>query len=545
MDLVRFFNTIRFLKPVQVYARLWFKFYRPMPDNSTGPDRRPVLARWVTSCRKPAFFFPPSQFEFLNVTRNLEFPQDWNNPRWDKLWLYNLHYFDDLQSGDIKTKKPDHCALIERWIQENPPGHGNGWEAYPLSLRIVNWIKWCLDGNELSKKGLQSLAVQARFLFKKIEYHLLGNHLFANAKALVFAGLFFVGPEAEAWLSKGLKILKGQIPEQILSDGGHFELSPMYHAIILEDLLDLINIMRVYGHGQEQESRRLSFWSDTAEKMLFWLRVMCHPDRKLSFFNDTALGIAREPERLEQYAKEVGVLRCKQPPVPAGVTALHESGYVRLQTDNAVLIADVGKIGPDYLPGHAHADCLSFEFSLRGQEENVWERVFVNSGISCYGSSEERLRQRGTASHNTLVINGENSSEVWGGFRVARRAYPKKVEMEEIGKGLLLKSGHDGYKRLKGKPLHWRQWYLTEDSLEIRDQISGGFFTAEAFFHLHPKAEVDLQQKKIYINQLILQYRTEAEVTLKETHYYPQFGRSVSNQCLVLKGLSPITFCFL
>ena len=72
----------------------------------------------------------------------------------------------------------------------------------------------------------------------------MGNHVFANAKALVYAGLFFDGIEANDWLAKGMKILVKECNEQILPDGGHFELSPMYHAIVLEDILDLINICR-------------------------------------------------------------------------------------------------------------------------------------------------------------------------------------------------------------------------------------------------------------------------------------------------------------
>jgi hypothetical protein len=54
-----------------------------------------------------------------------------------------------------------------------------------------------------SAECVHSLAVQARHLSRRLEYHLLGNHLFANAKALVFAGLFFQGDEADAWLADG------------------------------------------------------------------------------------------------------------------------------------------------------------------------------------------------------------------------------------------------------------------------------------------------------------------------------------------------------
>jgi len=93
----------------------------------------------------------------------------------------------------LENKKELQSDLIKKWVQENPPGEGNGWEPYPISLRIVNWVKWDLAKNCLSDEALHSLAVQARYLLKRPEFHLLGNHLFANAKALIFAGLFFYG----------------------------------------------------------------------------------------------------------------------------------------------------------------------------------------------------------------------------------------------------------------------------------------------------------------------------------------------------------------
>ena len=95
---------------------------------------------------------------------------------------------------------------------------GNGWEPYPISLRIVNWVKWFLVYNQYNEERLISLSLQSKVLMQTLETHLLGNHLYANAKALVFAGLFFKGKEADLWLNKGLKIFKDEIPEQILAD---------------------------------------------------------------------------------------------------------------------------------------------------------------------------------------------------------------------------------------------------------------------------------------------------------------------------------------
>ena len=160
--------------------------------------------------------------------------------------LRSLHH--GVAASPIIWYEPDHSALCEH--DPLPPAR-----AVMLSLRIVNWIKWALAGNLLAANTIHSLALQARYLARRSEYHLLGNHLLANAKALVFAGLFFAGEEADAWLAQGLQILAAELPEQILADGGHFERSPMYHCLVLEDLLDLCNLCCCYTAGEEALSK--------------------------------------------------------------------------------------------------------------------------------------------------------------------------------------------------------------------------------------------------------------------------------------------------
>src|SRR5690606_4238812 len=123
---------------------------------------------------------------------------------------------------------------------------------------------------------------------------------------------------------------------------------------------------------------------------------------------------------------------------------------VRMAAGAAVMIADVGRVGPDYLPGHAHADTLSFELSLHGR------RVLVNGGTSTYEAGPLRLRQRGTAMHNALEVDGQDSSEVWSSFRVARRALPMNIRWADEGSVLVLEGSHHGYWRLPGKVVHSR-----------------------------------------------------------------------------------------
>jgi uncharacterized heparinase superfamily protein len=474
-------------------------------------------------------------FRLLNETHTLARPGDWDEQGIDKLWRYNLHYFDDLNARNAAGRHAWHRDLMTRWVAENPPGQGTGWEPYPTSLRIVNWIKWVLAGNELSQTCRQSLAVQARWLFRRLEIHLQGNHLFANAKALVFVGLFFEGAEAKHWLDKGLSILEREVPEQILQDGGHFERSTMYHALTLEDLLDLCNVTAAYHDAISPGLQsRLAAWPAVIERMRQWLAAMCHPDGEIGFFNDSAMGIAPSPAELDAYAGRMGF--APLPPLRDGVTNFADSGYIRIQHGPMTALLDVAPVGPDHLPGHAHADTLSFELSLFGQ------RVVVNSGTSCYGLSPERLRQRGTAAHSTVVIDRENSSEVWSGFRVARRAMPRLVSIDENSSEIKVTTCHNGYERLPGKNIHQRSWTVLGNSLLIQDELSGPFSKAEAHFHLHPL--IKIASRSAGENKLVLWLPDGRNVfltieggtvSLDASSWHPSFGCSEPNICLVVQ----------
>jgi uncharacterized heparinase superfamily protein len=445
------------------------------------------------------------------------------------LWRYNQHYFDDLNAQDAATRRRWHTVLLMDWVRNNPPGLGLGWEPYPTSLRIVNWIKWALAGNALPDACRESIALQARWLIRRLEWHLMGNHLFTNAKALVLAGLWFDGDEAQAWLDKGLAILAREVPEQILSDGGQFELSPMYHALALEDMLDLVNAARAYSNAFfGTQIRQVDDWASRIPAMWHWYSTMGHPDGEIAFFNDAAMGIASSRDQLAAYASRLGFgAICDD----ASFIWLKESGYGRASAGPAVLFVDMARVGPDYLPGHAHADTLSFELSLFGQ------RVVVNSGTSVYGVSEERLRQRGTAAHNTVHIGNRNSSDVWSGFRVGRRAYPRDARVGRKGNVLTAAATHDGYCHLPGHPLHRRSWRLSENELMVEDNVTAPVRCASARYHLHP--EVSIQQIAAESGMLrlpggqVASWTAEGSaVTLEPVTWHPEFGKSVPTTCL-------------
>ncbi|MDC3116860.1 heparinase, partial [Alphaproteobacteria bacterium] len=243
---------------------------------------RIVKKKWIKSPYNNESMLSENTFFFLNQKKCLNEVYCNNNKKIDKLWLYNFHYFDCLISQDSSTKKDWYRKLIFDWIEKNSIGKSPGWDSYTISLRIVNWIKWYLVGNEIFDYEKKSLSFQAQYLYKRIEFHLMGNHLLANAKALIFVGSFFDGCLANKWFEKGMKLFLKECKEQILDDGGHFERSPMYHSIIYEDLLDIINLSMVYPSLFHKWKDDINFVIMLSNKMAVWLDVMTHPDNEIS-----------------------------------------------------------------------------------------------------------------------------------------------------------------------------------------------------------------------------------------------------------------------
>ena len=509
-----YWHTIKYLKIKQILYRFWHHLFQKkvsiVVDNK-ALQVRPLSASPKLFIKKKIDCFVQDNIIFLNHSvktgNNI-----WNDEKQEKLWLYNLHYFDMLNSSNIEQSKIAY-HLLERWIKENPTFIGNGWEPYPLSLRIINIIKYSLSGASISKEVRKSLYIQARFLYKNCEYHIFGNHLFENFKALCFAGLYFHTEETKKWFKKGFKGLERELQEQLLSDGGHFELSPMYHCIILEGLLDLENILRLYKYAPGFP------WCEKIKKMLYWLMKMQRSNNELSYFNDTANEIVVSPKEILAYAKALGYdISFSQ----QDMTYLSASGYFVLQNQRAKTIFDVANVGPDYLPGHAHADTLSFELYI----DNL--PVFVNLGTSCYGLSARRIFERGTAAHNTLTVNNENSSEVWSSFRVAKRAIAKLLTLYKDGDKIKIKAKHNGYSRIKRGMVHTRTWIFTKNSLEILDQINKKFTIAKNYFHLHPDCLIIEEQSQIVTillpNLSEIKVQIEGKYNIIDNQYAQSFG---------------------
>ena len=533
--LLLYARTLVHLRPTQVLAQILKRILPSAPQFSPihGLRLRPGVE--LSPCL-PHSRLPGRDHSFCFLNQEKAFPDgdiDWASKEMPKLWRYNLHYFDYL--FDAGRSQDAKVHLISDWIAKNPPGIGDAWEPYTLSLRIVNWIKFFLKNDAaLQEESLQSLYKQALWLERNVEYHILANHYLKNSVALFFAGMYFEGVDADRWIKKGLKILHEELREQFLADGGHFERSPMYHSICVSDYLDVLNLIQ---NSQTvipaEETAQLK---PTVTASLTFLNDICLPDSEIPLFNDSAFGIAPTPSQIFDYARSV--TGYEPPPKLTGL-AIHEkpqSGYYVCRDGEDVIMIDCGFIGPDYQPGHAHCDTLSYELTINGR------RVIVDSGVFDYEPSAERAYARSTKAHNTVVVDGAEQSEVWGVFRVARRAKPLRAFCEkQVDGSVMFEGAHDGYARLAGKPIHKRHMsYDGQGSWVIKDMLEGrGTHRMESYIHIHPDFQIVQSAAGNRVidpdgnTLVIIEALGPSQMRVEQGWYFPEFGLKRENQVIV------------
>lgn len=487
---------------------------------------------------------------FTFVGQTLSFDEgtiDWHPVEANRLWRYNLHYFDYLLDESRSLDTRDH--LISDWIAYNPLGTADGWEPYSTSLRIVNWVTFFLrseSARALDPAWLRSLYGQALWLERNIEYHILANHYLKNGLAMLFAGTFFVGADAERWLALGLRILCEETEEQMLADGGHYERSAMYHAIACQDVLDALNLFRADTvMVPDDVIRRLEAKAEAGIRYLF---DILHPDGEIPLFNDAAMGIAPSAAALAAYAATILGRPVRLAGDSPAVINKPDTGYFGVRAGEDILLVDCGALGPDYQPGHGHCDTLSFELSLDGR------RVVVDSGTHGYENDELRAILRGTAAHNTVKVEASEQSEIWAAFRVGRRAKPITARIDGEPSGEIVFTGaHDGYHHLRQRVTHERtiHYRAPDQVLCVTDTLSGtGAVSAESFLHLAPGLEprdggrdlivVEENGRAVFKIDVV----NADAVRLAEAPYCPRFGERVCARVVIFRRRARMPFDF-
>lgn len=490
-------HTVRYLRIKQIIYQLKYRMVTSKIKDSKG-----VVCGSNMNVSPPIFrnkVLVEKKISFLNQSTVFN---SWNDASFGMLWVYNLNYMDWLQQKDMSVEEG--IRWIDKFIAELPTNR-IGLDPYPIALRGINWIKFMsqhFDEIEEARRTVWNNSLYAQYLLlnKKLEYHLLGNHLLEDAYSLFIAAIYF---KDKGFYKKSIKLLRQELTEQILSDGAHYEQSPMYHCILLDRLLDCYNfsINNLCREGQENFN---DFLKEKAVQMLGHLNCIIYADGQIPLLNDSAIGIAPTSAQLFDYAKRLGL--------KWDMIAMTECGYRKMKNQWMEAIVDIGNITASYQPGHSHADTFNYELLIDGHP------FIVDTGISTYDKTRRRQLERSTKAHNTVSVDELDSSEVWGGFRVGRRA---KVELL-TDSGSTLKAVHNGF----GKAgMHTRSFVIDNDSFTIHDMISTDY-SAVSYIHFAPEVCIlSVCQDEVHTNRAIIRFSGALSIELKEGKISTEYNK--------------------
>lgn len=522
LRIVKYYETIRYLRPIQIFSRILMMFKtskKPVVSDIPNAKSINLLIPKLDLDNEYLNRFPPEliiegKVPLLHKIVVIDFSAANRDSMSPLLW-FNLQYFEfaiSLGAHYRATGNMRYVASFKECYSKYLEADID-YEPYVISLHIPN-VLICMElfGDALDSDFRllinKEIFKQYLYLREHLETHLLGNHYFENLKALIIAADYF---KDEKKISKYWRMLEKQLQEQILADGMHFELSPMYHKIIIEDLLRL---------GKLERSLSKEWLRETCERMLIAMHTLEDDMGRTPLFNDSGDNVAKQMKNLDAAAEEVYGIKAHR------VAQLDSAGYYRIEAGKNVLIVDCGVIGPQYMPGHGHCDCLSFELSIDR------EPIFVNSGTYQY-QGDKRGYFRSTQSHNTVMLDGQEQSECWGEHRVAKRICG--VECTRTTNQI------DGkYYNYRGR-IHKRTFKLSSSSLTILDSTEGTSFI-DSYLHVAPGHTVtddlcvvdNVGNKRCRIEPLNLEYRIIRSADL--CMHAKDFGALEHSECIHFFG---------
>lgn len=532
-DLALAWAFARHIGPAKMARRAYLTGKRQLYDHwgaaTAADDGRPQRAA------PPAPVFPPrtagvrveggvAELRFVGLSRRMALGRfDWKVDQ-GQLWRMHLHYLEFLEALDDAAW----AAVVVDWIRHN----GNftrgawqdSWNSYTISIRAVVLLQELVRRSGPLARALvggveQAVFRQVDFLFRNLETDIGGNHLIKNLKALIWAGTYFGGEAAEAWLREGAERLEGEVAAQLLADGMHYERSLSYHCQVFADLLECRQALGTAG-----------IWLD--EPLWRMAQAVCdltHPDGLVTQFNDAGLGMAYSPADCLAAFERITGRRVS----PRAAFAFPEAGYYGLRGDGLYFVIDCGRIAPDDLPAHGHADVLSFELSLRGR------RVFVDQGVYEYREGPRRAFARSAAAHNTLWIEGRDQAEFFGAFRCGRR--PDVVVLQhDMEEGRLeLEGSHDGYAHVWPGTTHCRRVTLSGDGLIVRDRLSAPVDRPVLIgLLLHPTIAVEAHGDALVLSNsqgVLARLSSTARIEILDAVWWPDLGCELPTQRIVLR----------
>ena len=457
------------------------------------------------------------------------------------MWALQFHGFEFLSWATLGYDGSEACPTVvgtlADWLADwddaeatdiGAPGYlRRAWTPHAVSLRVIHLARLCAWVRR--DTGIEALAARlvyrnAAFLSNHVEHDVGGNHLIENGAALVVAGTLFDG-EGEAWLQQGIDVLV-EAGDQFLDDGGHFERSPMYHAIALTRYLTVVDLLRRQGRSVPTELR------EVAVEATGFLQRLAPPDGRLPLLNDAVFGEALPMAALFRYADAVGVDATATPG-----ESLPASGYYWLGDGDDRLLVDGGRPGPAHLPGHTHNDGLAVSFWADGT------RLLTDSGTPEYAPTSRREYARSVRAHNTVQYGDTEPMSVGGSYLLGRRVEPSatvtSADGVELFDGRYSREASPRYTHRR-RVYHEDDWWLVWDTVEADTAA-----TMTSRLHVAPDVGVehvdDGGQPRFELaaddSSLASVVPLGAQrVTLATSERFPEFGRAESRPKLSLQS---------
>lgn len=428
-----------------------------------------------------------------------------------------------------------HKEWLREWVDTHEIARDVGymrkdWTPHAVSLRICNWCRYDVwMGDHLNEDYKQTIRwfvwKNAAFLSDNVEYGVGGNHLIENGIALLMAGVYL---ENNAWMNQGREILQRAVDNQLLSDGGHFERSPMYHLIVCQRLLTATELLNAIGEYPEQIR-------DGAAECVSFVKRLSPPDERIPLLNDSVLGEALAlPDCLDYAQRVLGQQECVLDSESTNSEVMSGTGYYWLGQGMNRLLAVAGDVTVPHLPAHAHAHPAQICLWAGGS------RVITDTGVYEYAAGKRREQSRSVRGHNTIQVDeGEPlrfSGEFlcWGNISpdVEYTADDSRTEIE-------IKYNSNAVGQLKYQ--HKRTITHRAKQWTVCDYIEGIEKIAVSRLHIHPDYQTEIKDECIMIcnesgdDILSIEPSGCDSVSTTRSPYYPEYGRELKRDMIELQ----------
>ncbi|MFF2588517.1 alginate lyase family protein [Peribacillus butanolivorans] len=435
----------------------------------------------------------------IDLNNNADVKVPWELSRFQHVPLLGQAYWitaDEKYADEFKSQ-------IEDWITKNPVEMSVNWACtMDVAIRSCNWVvgieffKNSDIKNEFWVEINKWLFMHGEFIYKNLEKSKISNnHYLSNLVGLIWLAIYFRNISykkniSEKWLEFGLSELEIEMQNQVYEDGCNFEASTAYHCLVTELLLytSVLCSHNNINFTNEFEKK--------LEKMCELIMNITKPNGLIPLIGDMDSGrfivlsgygnydkrdfrylldVAGEYFNRDDFryfaSNQITALwmfnEVKKPPMKKyeleSVT-YPDGGYHILRNERAYLIVRCGQNGTAGIGGHTHNDQLSFELNIDGED------FIVDSGSPAYTSNYKlRNKYRGTAQHNTVVIEGFEQNDI-DEEKIFQLSNQTKAELQEFD-DLNFKGRHFGFSEKTGI-IHEREISIRSNTITILDKLN-------------------------------------------------------------------------